>query len=58
MLQKFENQAFRYASLPTENSFKRCCKDPTKDNAIGMLFYFITSNIRDYENILKNQQEY
>jgi len=57
-LQKFETQAFRYATIHTEDSFKRCCKDPTKDNAIRMLFYFINSDIRDYEDILNNQQEY
>lgn len=51
-LQKFENEAFRYATIHTEDSFKRCCIDPTKDNTLEMLFYFVNSDIRDYEEIL------
>src|SRR5665648_669204 len=33
-------------------TFKRCCDDPTKDNTMEMLFYFVNSDIRDYEEIL------
>ena len=44
-LQKFENVAFRYATLHTADSFKRCCDDPTKDNTMEMLFYFVNSDI-------------
>jgi hypothetical protein len=51
-LQKFENLAFRYATLHTEDSFKRCCDDSITDNSMKMLFYFINSDIRDYEEIL------
>ena len=51
-LQKFENVAFRYATLHTADSFKRCCDDPTKDNTMEMLFYFVNSDIRDYGEIL------
>ena len=58
VLQNFEKQAFRYATMHTEDSFKRCCKDPTKDNAIRMLFHFINSDIKEYEDILNNQKEY
>jgi hypothetical protein len=53
-LQKFENKAFRYATIHTADSFKRCCDDPTKDNKMERLFYFIKSDIRDYEDILNN----
>jgi hypothetical protein len=51
-LQKFEDEAFRYATIHTEDSFKRCFNDPTKDNAMERLFSFINSDIRDYEEIL------
>ncbi len=53
-LQKFKNEAFRYATIHTAYSFKRCCDDPTKDNKMERLFYFINSDIRDYEDILNN----
>jgi hypothetical protein len=52
VLQKFKDPAFRYATIHTEDSFKRCCNDPTKDNTMEMLFYFVNSDIRDYEEIL------
>lgn len=51
-LQKYENEAFRYATIHTEDSFKRCCNDSAKNNSMAILLYLINSDIRDYEEIL------
>lgn len=56
-LQMFENEAFRYATKHTEDSFKRCYNDPTKNNAVEGLFYFVNSDIRDFEEILSELTE-
>lgn len=56
-LQQFEDEASRYATMHTEDSFKRCYNDPEKDNAMERLFYLINSDIRDYEEILNELTE-
>ena len=56
-LQKFENQALRYATIHTEDSFKRCYNDPSKDNAMERLLYFVNSDIRNFEEILSEITE-